>query len=199
MGRFINADDVLDSWIIADGVLSSNVYCYCNGNPVNHIDETGYSFKSTLLNIIKSLRWRAIKLLGEATKLLAKILTGKIPCAGLAMIIDGVLGLLIPAVPTAVSKVMKVLLGYKSISKDMATVALRGIQKSIAKALAAFGISVGLNLVFSTIINTLMEFNISRFLSIGGIICFLLDWADGKIDMWIDFPKIGRRIAGFFK
>ena len=81
----------------------------------------------------------------------------------------------------------------------MATVALRGIQKSIAKALAAFGISVGLNLVFSTIINTLMEFNISRFLSIGGIICFLLDWADGKIDMWIDFPKIGRRIAGFFK
>lgn len=40
-GRFISADDV--SYLgIADNVVSKdNLYCYCNGNPVNNLDPTG--------------------------------------------------------------------------------------------------------------------------------------------------------------
>ena len=199
VGRFINTDDTLNSWIVAEDLLSANIYAYCNNNPINNSDDSGYSFKNNLFKVIKSLGFKALKILKEATKAFVQcVKTGKIPCAVLTIIIDMVIGLLIPSLPAAMQKVAKILLGYKSINKDMAKIALRNIQKGLGKALAAFGISLSLNIAFSTIVNALYEFNISRFLTIGGILCFLLDWADNTIDMWIDFPKIGKRIAGLF-
>lgn len=44
MGRFINADDVTVLEIESDSVYKDNLYCYCNGNPVNNIDPTGKWF-----------------------------------------------------------------------------------------------------------------------------------------------------------
>lgn len=199
MGRFFNADDTLNSWIIAEDLLSSNIYTYCNNNSINNSDDSGYSFKNNLFKVIKSLGFKGLKILKEATKAFVQcVKTGKIPCSVLTIIIDMIVGFLIPALPATMKKVAKILLGYKSISKDMAKIALRNIQKGLAKALAAFGISLSLNIAFTTIVNALYQFNISRFLTIGGIICFLLDWADTTIDMYVNFPKIGKRIAGLF-
>ena len=90
------------------------------------------------------------------------------------------------------------LLGYKTISKDMATIAFRHIHSVIARALSVLSLSFALNIMSAALINGFMECNISRFLTIGGIICFLLDWADGSIDMFVDFPKIGKRVANIF-
>ncbi len=199
VGRFINGDDVLLSWENTTNTQPFNIFCYCNNDPTNCIDENGYNFKNKLLKIIKSLGFKAFSLLRDATKMfLGAICTGKLPCSILAIILDTLIGLLIPALPTAVQKVFKVLLGYKSVNKDMAKVLLSKVKNGIAKALALIGVSIGLNVAFTTFVNGFFEFDISRFLTIGGIICFLLDWADGVIDMWIDLPQIGKRIAGVF-
>ncbi len=51
LGRFINADKHFDT---GTGVLGTNVFAYCNNNPVMHTDPTGEALRiiSKLLNVI---------------------------------------------------------------------------------------------------------------------------------------------------
>jgi RHS repeat-associated protein len=49
IGRFISADAMMDTSM--ETVMSTNMYAYCENNPINHQDRTGYVTTSVLGNI----------------------------------------------------------------------------------------------------------------------------------------------------
>ena len=196
IGRFINGDDT-DVLCFDTDILEEDLYSYCHNSPINSSDPSGYSFKNNLLSVLKSLGLKAFKILRQATSLFLKnIRSGKIPCAGLAIIIDFCVSLIIPHLPQTMKKIAKILLGYKSINSGIVNAVMGRMKSSLGVILTKFGCTVTLNVIFSTIVNNCFMTNVSRFLTIGGIVCFLLDCWDGKIDMWVNFPKIGKKVFG---
>ena len=51
-GRFINADSPDVMSVIQENVLSSNAYAYCNNNPINNSDPTGYVTPANLIGAV---------------------------------------------------------------------------------------------------------------------------------------------------
>ena len=47
VGRFINADDVSIFDVRLNAIFQDNLYCYCNGNPVNFADKGGFAITGT--------------------------------------------------------------------------------------------------------------------------------------------------------
>ena len=48
IGRFINADGLVST---GQGILGNNMYAYCNNNPVNRCDYTGYCYSTWVYGI----------------------------------------------------------------------------------------------------------------------------------------------------
>ena len=102
VGRFINADDV--DYLGASGKpLSYNLFAYCENNPVNNSDESGYLSLNTLkkalnqlLTAFKKFQTNILKVLEKARKNFLKIIIYKgkkvmIHTVAASLIIDGVL------------------------------------------------------------------------------------------------------------
>lgn len=73
VGRFVNADGCL-AWDIDKSIFTSNLYLYCNNDPVNQTDETG--------NAVLKIVLRAIigALFGAAMQYLADVLQNLLDC-----------------------------------------------------------------------------------------------------------------------
>ena len=54
MGRFVNADDSQIAIITQGDILGSNLFAYCNNNPVNMMDYSGYYNRSAIVSYAKT-------------------------------------------------------------------------------------------------------------------------------------------------
>lgn len=137
---------------------------------------------------------RFVKTIGSQT---GKIITsiwkafvqpGKINLKPFEIVIDVVVGLLIPSLSSSLK-----LITYKAVNKKLVQIAFQNAGKSLINLLTKFGINIGLNVLFAATVNNLIFKHVSRFLTVGGIICLILDVIDGKIDYWFNYSKVFNR------
>lgn len=67
-GRFINADAMIST---GQGLLSHNMYAYCENNPINRMDPSGNSWFSAIVNTVKNIVQqvaKAVNTVGNAVK-----------------------------------------------------------------------------------------------------------------------------------
>ena len=183
-GRFINADDT--AFLGATGtVLSTNLFAYCENNPVNNADPTGYwaititrgmvaGFIDLIISIIPG-----VNLVGKAfspLKLLVKHYSKK-------------------ALQKAIrSPIKKFLTAFvKIIGKVTSTLCKKGgLLKSFGKMLSSWKIAKNIttflaNAAFNKFINFVVN-NIDIVLSIGGLV-------SGFLDILVGDKKLNNKIC----
>jgi len=71
VGRFINGDDTAILSMTQGMLLGANLFAYCENNPVNNSDPSGYSARSIIANILLIiLTWVALAPLASGPKML---------------------------------------------------------------------------------------------------------------------------------
>lgn len=90
--------------------------------------------------------------------------------------------------PPSVSFALKAVT-YKAVNKQLVEIAFRNAGKSLINTLTKMGLKIGLNTLFSAAVNNLIFKHASRFLTVGGLVCLILDVIDGKIDYWFNYGR----------
>lgn len=176
--RFISADNLLDTE--SGNAMSTNLYSYCENNPIMYSDPTGmFSVPRDVLSIALDIAFDAL-----------------IPAAaGSVNVIGRSLQMIMKGSKT-VSKVVKVISklkgGYVTRVKGIYSSFYTAIRKGIARATGytistAFGLAV--NRAFSSIVNKLTRAKfvdqvkiITCFFSLGGWVALLIDATDGSLN-----------------
>lgn len=184
IGRFINADDpeILQLAAMTGDVLGANLFAYCANNPVNDSDPTGMFSLNSVLKFIKSLGWKALKVVSKIWSAFKQ--PGKINLKPFEIIIDAAILIFAPSVSFALKAVT-----YKAVNKQLVEIAFRNAGKSLINTLTKMGLKIGLNTLFSAAVNNLIFKHASRFLTVGGLVCLILDVIDGKIDYWFNYGR----------
>lgn len=110
---------------------------------------------------------------------------GKINLKPFQTVIDFLVGRWTPSLRRALKP-----LTYKAVNRELIEIAFRKTGKSFINLVTKLGIKIGLNTFFAASVNSLIYKHASRFLTVGGIICLVLDVIDGKIDYWFNYGKI---------
>ena len=176
MRRFINADDILLAKL-----TDNNLFSYCQNNPINNTDENGALSVKSIVNFVFSLGWKAWKIIQKVWSAFVK--PGKINLKPFEIVIDVVIGILVPSIATALK-----LLTYKAVTKKLVSIVFRKTGQGLMYVLTKFGINVGLNVMISKLLDYTVK-NSHRFFTAGGIICFILDKLDGSTDYWFTYQK----------
>ena len=182
IGRFINGDDVVafSSYYFADTTI--NLIAYCGNNPTTYKDENGYSFKDTIWALIKSVGSKVWSLIKHFWSAFAK--PGKINLKPFEIIIDVLVGVVLPWLVKPLKVFSSVLTSYKAYNSKLVEIAFKSVGTGLVAFLKKLGVKVALNTIFAFFVNNTIFKYMSRFLTIGGIICFIFDKSDGTIDYW---------------
>ena len=184
VGRFINADEI--GYLGANGTIPSyNLFAYCENNPVNYSDPDGMLSIASIIRFVKTIGFKAWKLITNIWKAFVK--PDKIHLKPFEVVIDVVVGILVPSFYAALK-----LLTYKAINKKLVQIAFKKASKKFINVLAKFGINIGLNVLTAAALNNLIFKHMSRLLTVGGIICFVIDRVDGNTDYWFNFGKFAK-------
>ena len=179
--RFLNEDDV--AFLGAGGnIYSYNSYVYCDNDPVNDSDPSGMFSVGDVINFIKSLGWKALKAISSIWQALKQ--PGKIMLKPFEVVIDVAINMFVPSVGVALK-----LVTYKRVTKALVETAFKSAGKSLITVLTKMGLKIGLNTLFAAAVNNLIFNQASRFLTIGGIVCLILDVIDGNVDYWFNYGK----------
>ena len=162
-----------------------NLFAYCNNNPINNIDPTGMLSIAAVVRFVKTIGSKAWKIVDNIWKAFKK--PGKINLKPFEVVIDLLVGVLVPSL----SKALK-LLTYKAVNKKLVEIAFKNAGKSFINLLTKVGVNIGLNVLFAASVNNLIFKHTSRFLTVGGIICLVLDVLDKKIDYWLNYTKFSK-------
>lgn len=100
------------------------------------------------------------------------------------VVIDVAINAFVPSVGVALK-----LVTYKRVTKVLVETAFKSAGKSLITILTKMGLKIGLNTLFAAAVNNLIFNQISRFLTIGGIVCLILDVIDGNVDYWFNYGK----------
>ena len=111
VGRFINADDVSVLEIESDSVYKDNLYCYCNGNPVNNIDPTGKWFFRAAIAAASGVIFGALAYsIGKKCGLNGKKLTAfTVACVAFGVVVGMIWGV---RIINAINKALKPVLYF---------------------------------------------------------------------------------------
>ena len=182
VGRFVNGDDVVafSSLYFADTTI--NLIAYCRNNPTTYKDENGYSFKDTIWALIKSIGSKVWSLIKHFWSAFAK--PGKINLKPFGIIIDLLVGVVLPWLVKPLKVFSNVLTSYKAYNSKLVETAFKSVGTGLVAFLKKLGVKVALNTIFAFFVNNTIFKYMSRFLTIGGIICFVFDKSDGTIDYW---------------
>ena len=179
--RFLNEDDV--AFLGAGGnIYSYNSYVYCDNDPVNDSDPSGMFSVGDVINFIKSLGWKALKAISSIWQAFKQ--PGKIMLKPFEVVIDVAINMFVPSVGVALK-----LVTYKRVTKALVETAFKSAGKSLITVLTKMGLKIGLNTLFAAAVNNLIFNQASRFLTIGGIVCLILDVIDGNVDYWFNYGK----------
>ena len=184
IGRFLNADDT--AFLGASGTLLSwNLFGYCSNNSVNDCDFTGMLSIKAIVRFIKTIGLKALKIIKSVRK--AFVQPGKINLKPFEIVIDVLVGVFVPSLGSALK-----LLTYKAVNKELVQIAFKSAGKSFINLLTKLGVNIGLNTLFAATVNNLIFKHMSRFLTVGGIICLVFDVIDGTIDYWFNYGKLSK-------
>ena len=184
VGRFLNADDT--DYLGASGTLLSwNLFGYCSNNSVNDCDFTGMLSIKAIVRFIKTIGLKALKIIKSVRK--AFVQPGKINLKPFEIVIDVLVGVFVPSLGSALK-----LLTYKAVNKELVQIAFKSAGKSFINLLTKLGVNIGLNTLFAATVNNLIFKHMSRFLTVGGIICLVFDVIDGTIDYWFNYGKLSK-------
>ena len=195
--RFINADNP-NALCEFKELHYSNIYCYCENNPLISKDLDGQISLFSLVKFFKkrgSFVYQLFKVLviNYGLKLL-KVLwnsfvqPGKINIKLLETIIDVLINVFAPAL-TALKCVT-----YKAVTKRLLEIALKNVGKSISKFLIKLGMSIAINGLIAFLLDNFIFKNIHRILTVGGLICLAIDCIDGNADYWLEYDKIVKKL-----
>lgn len=143
---------------------------------------------NSVLNFIKSLGWKTLKVISNIWSAFKQ--PGKINLKPFEIVIDVAISIFAPSLNFALKA-----LTYKAVNKQLVEIAFKNAGKSLINTLTKMGLKIGLNTLFSAAVNNLIFKHVSRFLTVGGIACLILDIIDGKIDYWFNYGK-GRELYG---
>lgn len=179
--RFINADIPETAQLSKNVAAGTNLFAYCNNNPTNEKDYFGYLSIRTIISGFKSLgriAWPLVK------NLINKIIwkPGYLGLKIFEVAIDMLLNLL--PFGTAFRFV-----SYKAVTKLLVETAFKNVGKSIVTFFVKFGLKIALNTLISTINKITFGGNNYRFFTAGGIICYLINKYDGKVDYYFNYGK----------
>lgn len=164
-----------------DYSVGTNLFAYCNNNPTNEIDICGYLSIATIVSGLKSLgnrAWSLVKTL--VNKFVWK--PGYIGLKVFEIIIDSLINLL--PFGTAFRFVT-----YKAVNKLLVETVFKNVGKSIVNFFVKLDLKIALNTLFSAINKIAFGGNIYRFFTAGGIICYIIDKYDGKVDYFFNYGK----------
>lgn len=181
IGRFINTDDTQIAIATQGTILGANLFAYCNNNPTNEIDISGYLSIKTITAGLKSLGKKAWSLIQPLiNEFVWK--PGHLGLKIFEIIIDSLFNLL------PFTKAFK-FVTYKSVTKHLVETAFKNVGKSIVSFFVKLGLKITLNTLISTINKITFGGNIYRFFTVGGIICYIVDKYDGKVDYFFNYGK----------
>ncbi len=160
MGRFINTDDTQIAIATQGEVLGANLFAYCNNNPVNYVDYSGYAkIKISWISTTIDLLLIVIPAVFQINKALAA--SGRVS--------------------------NKILLKFSNLiennMKKIKDFVTKGLQKIYEKC---FAIRIA-SIVCPAILKGLAMFSILS--SIGAFIQYMIDCLDGKWDGFLDTSK----------
>ena len=209
VGRFINGDDI-DFIGISEKVTDINLFAYCNNNPINNIDMTGYFSLESLLSIIKNIFNSIInKIQDYIHNLWGKDENNNIFVSTIVIstVIDAIIASIVRAIIYSnVKRIMKKVLSNGTVRNKFVTAILDFlVSDKLGRMILKLFVNIGAtkagkpnwigvvkdNLLqdfFTNIITSKSEILrkssslISAFSSIGGIIAFFLDRCDGSWD-----------------
>ena len=170
--RFINADAA--EMLLLDEV---NLFAYCSNNPVDDTDESGFLSVSSIIKWVKKLGKKALKVVTKIWSAFKK--PGMINLKPFEIAADTILLLAFPSLYQSLK-----LVSYKAVNQGLVEAALQSSAKGIATFMKKFGFKLALNTITSTALNKTIYKNTSRFVTVGGLLCLLLDAVDRKIDYW---------------
>lgn len=180
--RFINADIVEVSSLTKNIEAGTNLFAYCNDNPVNDSDFGGDFSISQMTKFLKSLGSRVWKLVKPLiTKFVWK--PGYIGLRIFEMLIDTAINAFCPT-----SFALKTVT-YKAVNKALVEAAFKSSQKTIMNFLIKMSIKISFNTLFKQLVNKTIYKYASRLLTLGGLLCLLLDRADGYVDYFFNYGK----------
>jgi len=182
VGRFINGDDVVAFYSLYFTDNTINLIAYCKNNPVTYKDENGYSFKDIIWSLIKSIGSKVWSLIKHFWSAFSK--PGKINLKPFEIIIDVLVGVVLPWLVKPLKVFSNVLTSYKAYNSKLVEIAFKSVGTGFVAFLQKLGVKVALNTIFAFFVNNTIFKYMSRFLTIGGIICFIFDRSDGTIDYW---------------
>lgn len=182
IGRFVNTDDIVAFSALYSADTKINLITYCINNPITYKDENGYSFKDTIWSLIKSIGRKVWSLIKYFWKSFSK--PGKIKLKPFEIIIDMLVGVVLPWIAAPLKAFSSILTSYKAFNSKLVEISFKSVGTGLLAFLKKLGVKVSMNFLFSTFVNNAIFKHMSRFLTIGGIICFILDRSDGSIDYW---------------
>ncbi len=157
------------------------MFAYCESEPVNNIDPKGTISISTIKSYVKSLGSKAWQIgLKYFNKFVWK--PGYLGLKLFEILID----VLINFLPFA--KAFR-FVTYKAATKALVQAAFKNAKKSISNFLAQMAFKISFNALFAKIVNSLFLKYTSRLLTLGGILCLIIDYTDGKIDYYFNYAK----------
>ena len=179
LGRFVTIDEF--EYLGASGsLLSYNLYSYCEGNPINNVDQSGNSIVSDILSRIVNFN-KKTKLLTISTSLIAT------SSDLLSVVISFIPGL------GAINDLFIVLKGFKNIGGNIVKRAAEKIfKKTLKNSLERF-----IKLIFKFVTGTTINFCIGKL----GSSLFEHFWILSSFGNFIGFcfDLVDMRKDGYFK
>ena len=184
LARFVTMDEI-EYLGASDTVLGTNLYLYCENNPINYVDPTGnLSIKRFVVSIPLDIAiWALAGGLSATWATITQPVKAGARKLGTAFIKT-----------TFKKSFLKFLNGFKNvlikicgklvpiIKKAIGWFAKKYVASLTAASLAATLIGALTSGIINTILDTIIN-NITVFLSIGGLVAGLLDWvSDKKLD-----------------
>ena len=180
--RFINADDVEVLGVVTTSVYRDNLYAYCNSDPINETDESGYfSIPRGAVSFVLDAILMAIPVVGAAmapVKSFAKIYGRTVLKTKLRLPLSTLIRKVAGFARKVIDGITKVVKKIPFVGKSLA----KKIPVNKLVNMIAGGTS-------SVVINSMLNFvvkNISMLTSVGGFVAGMLDYiSDKKLDGYI--------------
>ena len=163
--------------------MGLNLFAYCENDFVNDYDNSGMLSVSSVIRFVKTIGYKVWGIIKNIWDAFSK--PDAIYLKPFEIVIDVCVGIMLPSFSAALK-----VLTYKAVSRELVQQAFKNAGYGFINMMAKFGIKVSLNTLVAASVNNLIFKHASRFLTVGGIICLILDVLDLNVDHYLEYKKI---------